>query len=203
MNKWWLLCSRHTINKSSFPNKCTASVNQISGFMICLNFSFSKLNRLQETRPWVYSECGINEYISSGLVWDEWISAQASSQSNRYQFSSVCIVVLDLPEQITAELLLPSLNLETFIMLRESVCCTIVPLAAGASWKPYNNTKPPQCWLEAPAHYRGLWGQSIGHNKEIPFVYGHPLCSAFTSVWAVLAMSDWSWFYTCTCAKWN
>lgn len=118
-------------------------------------------------------------------MWDEWISAQASSQSNRYQFSSICSVGLELPEQITAGLLLASLNLEIFTMLRESVCCTTILLAVGASWKPYNNSRPPQCWLEAPARCRSLWGQSTGHNKEIPTEYEHP---PFTSVWAVLAL---------------
>lgn len=89
----------------------------------------------------------------------------------------------DLPEQITAELLLALLSLETFIMHRESVCCTTVPLAVGASWKPYS-FKPHSVGLR-PLHSVGTihWP-----SKEILPVYEDPPCSAFTSVSAVLAM---------------
>lgn len=191
MNKWLLLCSRYTRSKSSYTNKRTASVNKIRGFMTYFNFSFFKLNRFQETRPWVYSECGIHEYISSGLVWDEWISAQASSQSNRYQFSSVCSVGLELLRPARADYCRIIAGIAEFGNIHHAQRICVLYNCAPGCWgqlEALQQLQTPQSWLEAPACCRGLWGQSIGHNKEILSVYVHTQCSAFISVWAVLAV---------------
>lgn len=121
--------------------------------MTCFNFSFSKLNRLQETRPWVYSECGIHEYISSGLVWDEWISAQASSQSNRYQFSSVCSVGLELVRPARANYCRIIAGIAEFGDIHRAQRICVLHNCAPGCWGQLEalQLQTPQCWLEAPA----------------------------------------------------